>query len=175
MYNEIKSQTSMGKTTLANAKSGSMDWNAIVIKDKPETVILPEGDYNFTVMSFERGRFAGSDRISPCNKAVMMLAFTTEDGKVAKVKVELLLHSVVEWKLASFFRSIGQKKRGEAIEMHWDTVEGARGRAHVKPRTYATANGEERTVNDVAYFIDYEEKYFETVPELMVEVDEIPF
>ena len=41
--------------------------------------------------------------------------------------------------------------------MNWGKVLGARGRAHFKPRSY-TKDGQERQVNDVAYFIDYDEK-----------------
>ena len=40
--------------------------------------------------------------------------------------------------------------------MDWNKVVGARGKAHIKPRTY-TKDGEERQVNDVDHFLDYEE------------------
>ena len=40
-------------------------------------------------------------------------------------------------------------------ERKWLMVPGCRGRAHITQRTYMK-NGQERTVNDVAYYIDPE-------------------
>ena len=34
-----------------------MDWNDSIEEDGQEYIILPEGDYNFRVTNFERGRF----------------------------------------------------------------------------------------------------------------------
>lgn len=39
-----------------NAMGYELDWNAQIENDRPEYVTLPEGDYNFEVVSFERGR-----------------------------------------------------------------------------------------------------------------------
>ena len=39
--------------------------------------------------------------------------------------------------------------------MDWNKVVGARGKAHIKPRAY-TKDGEERQVNDVDRFLDYD-------------------
>lgn len=165
----------MQKLDLSNENNGCLEWDAILDKDNPDTVILKEGDYNFKVASFTRARFVGSDKIPPCNKASLVLLVATTDGKEVKVKVELLMHTMVSWKVSAFFRSIGQKKRGEAASMNWNAVQGAVGRAHFKPRTYKAANGDERTVNNVAYFIDYDENYFLDSPDFFVEVDELPF
>lgn len=44
--------------------------------------------------------------------------------------------------------------------MDWNKVIGANGRAYFKQRTYTNSNGEERTVNDLANFIDYDPKFF---------------
>ena len=158
-----------------NEKNEGLAWNYRLTDDGLEFYILPKGYYNFVIDNFERGRFAGSEKIGPCNKAILTLAVTTDDGKTVKVKTELLLHSSLESKLSSFFRSIGLKKRGEAMIMDWNAVQGAKGRAYFNPRTYKTASGEERTVNNVAYFVDYDEKYFADVPDLFIDVEDIPF
>ncbi len=50
----------------------------------------------------------------------------------ATARVDLLLYRTLEWKIASFFRAIGQKKLGEKVSMDWNKVLGARGRAHEK-------------------------------------------
>ena len=53
----------------------------------------------------------------------------------------------------AFFRSIGQKKKGERLKMNWFDVIGRLGRAHFKPRTYVK-DGEERQTNSLVRFID---------------------
>ena len=65
------------------------------------------------------------------------------------------MYRTLEWKLASFFRAIGQKKSGERLVMDWTKVMGARGRAHFKPRTY-TSNGSEHTTNSVDRYYDFD-------------------
>ena len=83
-----------------------MDWNDF-IENEGELTTLPEGDYDFTVTSFEKGQHAGSAKIPPCNKAILELTFRAPDGSRGKCKDFLLLHDSVEWKLCAFFRSIG--------------------------------------------------------------------
>lgn len=107
-----------------------MDWNDY-IENEGELVTLPEGDYDFTVTSFEKGQHAGSAKIPPCNKAILELTFRAPNGSRGKCKDFLLLHDSVEWKLCAFFRSIGQKQHGKGITMDWSKVQGAKGRAHV--------------------------------------------
>ena len=133
-----------------------MNWDDVIENDGQEYILLPEGAYNYRVTHFARGQFPGGPKIPPCPKAGLTLTVDTEQG-TATARVDLLLYRTVEWKMAAFFRSIGQKKHGEKTVMNWGKVLGARGRAHFKPRSY-TKDGQERQVNDVAYFIDYDEK-----------------
>ena len=51
-----------------------MDWNDY-IENEGELTTLPEGDYDFTVTSFEKGQHAGSAKIPPCNKAILEFTF----------------------------------------------------------------------------------------------------
>lgn len=132
-----------------------MDWDDVIQDDGQEFVVLPEGDYTFTVTNFERGRFPGSAKIPACNKATISINIDNDKG-VANARFDLILYRTLEWKIASFFRCIGQKKHGEKVVMNWNGIVGARGRAHIKPRTY-TKDGEERQVNDVDRFFDYDE------------------
>ena len=136
-----------------------MDWNDSIENDGQEFVLLPEGEYNFTVTNFERGRFPGGPKIPPCNKASITLNIDTDEG-LAIVKFDLLLYRTLEWRISSFFRSIGQKQHGERLTMDWNKVVGSRGRARFKQRSYIDANGDERFVNDVDRFIDYKEEFF---------------
>lgn len=157
--------------------NGALDWDGVLEGDGQEFITLPEGDYIFTVTNFERGRFPGSAKIGPCNKATLNLQVKTDAG-VANVKADLILHQKMEWQLSAFFRCIGQKKRGERLVMNWNAVPGACGRAHFKPRTYTDREGNERQVNDVDKYYDWDEGYM--TPEVVMkplddEHDELPF
>jgi len=132
-----------------------MDWDDVLESDGAEFVVLPEGDYTFTITNFERGRFPGSAKIPACNKATISINIDNDIG-VATARFDLILYRTLEWKIASFFRCIGQKKHGEKVAMNWNGIIGARGRAHIKPRTYQKGN-EDRQVNDVERFYDYDE------------------
>jgi len=115
-------------------------------------VLLDEGDYEFTVTNMERTRFNGTAKTRACFMAKLTLKVVTEDGN-ALVNSNLLLLASQEWKLAAFFRSIGQKKPGEALKPNWDAVKGSIGRAHIKQRSYTGNDGKERKVNDVDSFL----------------------
>lgn len=154
-----------------------LDWNDAIESNGQDFVILEEGDYNFEVTAFERGHFPGGPKIPPCNKATLTLQVTT-DGGVAVIKTDLLLYKTVEWKLSSFFRSIGQKKHGERLVMDWNHVVGARGRAHFKPKTFVGRDGSDRQANELIRFYDWDEQYFPAQSELAVvtdDDDELPF
>ncbi len=131
-----------------------MDWNDTLESDGQEFIVLPEGDYTFTVTGFERGRFPGSAKLPPCNKATLTIRIDNDQGP-ATARFDLILYRTLEWKIAAFFRCIGQKKHGEKLAMDWSSLPGARGRAHIRPRSYTTRDGEERQVNDVVRFYDY--------------------
>ncbi len=154
-----------------------LDWDDAIESDGQEFVILEEGDYNFTVTDFERGRFPGGAKIPPCNKAALTLQVKTPDG-VAICRTDLLLYKTMEWKLSAFFRCIGQKKHGERLVMDWNRVIGSRGRAHFKPRAYTDRDGNERQANDLDRFYDWDEKFFPAEESQFVEItddDDLPF
>jgi hypothetical protein len=144
---------------MENNQNMIMDWNDAIVEDGQEFITLEEGDYNFTVTAFERGRFPGSTKIPACNKATITVAVDTPEGR-ASVRFDLILYRTLEWRISAFFRCIGQKKHGERLVMDWNKVIGSRGRAHFKPRTYTNSYGEEKTANDVDRFIDYDPQFF---------------
>lgn len=125
-----------------------MDWGDVIESDGQEHKVLPEGDYDFTITKFERGRFPGSPKIPPCNKAILTL-----NVNGVTIKTDLILYKTLEWKLAAFFRSIGQKKHGEKLTMDWNKVEGANGRARISIRKYERG-GQTYEINDVAEWLD---------------------
>ena len=154
-----------------------MDWGDTIESDGQEFVILEEGDYNFTVTNFERGRFPGSAKIPACNKAALTLQVQTADSKLATIKFDLILYRSLEWRISSFFRCIGQKKQDERLAMDWNKAVGERGHARFKPRTYTNRDGEERQVNDVDKFYDWDEKYFPAEAKFteISDTDELPW
>jgi len=132
-----------------------MNWDDTLESDGQEFVLLPEGDYTFTVTGFERDRFAGKNDIPPCNRARLTLRIDNDLGP-ATVRYDLLLYRPLEWKIAAFFRAIGQKKRGEKVVMDWNRVQGARGRAHLRPKEFIGRSGDTRKTNEVVHFYDYD-------------------
>lgn len=142
-----------------NNQNMCMGWDDAIENDGHDFIILPEGDYNFTVTGFERGRFPGSTKIPACNKAVLTLEVKVPEG-IAYVKTDIILYRSLEWKISSFFRCIGQKKHGERLTMNWNAVLGSRGRAHFKPRTYIGNDGQEHQTNEPDRFYDWDDKYF---------------
>lgn len=161
-------------------KNMLMDWGDSIENEGSEFITLEEGDYVFKVTNFERGRYIGSAKIPPCNKATITVEVKTEKG-IAMAKFDLILYRSLEWKLCSFFRSIGQKKHGEKLTMDWNKVLNSYGKAHFKPRTYTNNFGDEKMVNDVEKFIDYDEEFMknyqfdEVSKSLDISDDDLPF
>ena len=141
-----------------------MGWNDMLDNDKQEFVVLPEGDYLFTVTGFERGQYQGGPKIPACPKAVLTLTIDNDQGP-ATARVILLLHRQVAWKVSDFFISIGQMKRNEKASMNWNQVLGARGKGHFRPREYTSGDGEIRKINDLERFIDYDPREHMTAVE----------
>lgn len=160
---------------IRNNQNMEMDWNDAIESDGQEFVVLEEGDYNFEVTGFERGRFPGGQKIPACNKAALTLQVKTKNG-IAICRTDLLLYRSLEWRLSAFFRCIGQKRPGERLVMDWNTVIGSRGRAHFKPRPYTDRDGNDRVANEVDRFYDWDEKYFPVTGEFTDVTDsDLPF
>lgn len=154
--------------------SGAMDWDSALENDGQEFILLPEGDYAFTVISLERGWYDGSAKMEACPTANLVLEVRTADG-TARIPVRLFLNYAVEWRMSAFFRCIGQKKHGERLVPKWNEVVGARGIAHFKPRNYTGQDGQERQANDVARWIDYDPQRMNRRPAADEMDEDIPF
>ena len=124
-----------------------LDWNDTIQNDAPDFVVLEPGEYWFTVEGFDRARHNGSEKVPPCNKAIVKLRIDTNQG-TAYLTHNLLLHSNTEGILSAFFGAIGQKKHGAPLQMNWQHVPGAVGVCKVKNHVY---NG--NTYNDVQSMI----------------------
>lgn len=135
-----------------------LDWNDEIEKDS-DFVLLPEGDYDFTVENFERGRHPGSDKLPPCNKAILKLRIDSDEGSTT-IQHNLFLHTKTEGMISAFFTAIGQKKKGEKIRMDWNSVVGSSGRCKVIQHKWKGNDGEERTSNQISRFYEKEAKSF---------------
>jgi len=133
-----------------------LGWDDEIEKEGGSFVLLPAGDYNFTVAKFERGRFQGSDKMPPCNQAKLELTIHSPEFGNVTVFHNLMLHTKTEGFLSNFFTGIGQKKPGEKLRMNWNAVTGARGRCKIIQNKY-TSKGEERVNNQVDTFYPYED------------------
>lgn len=133
--------------------SQEIGWNDEISNEGQDYILVPEGEYEFVITGFERGRFPGSAKIDPCNKATLTLSVDTPVGKTS-IRTDLILTRSLEWKLCAFFRCIGQKKHGEKLVMDWSKVVGSKGRAYIKQKKYTNNFGEEKTFNDVDRYLE---------------------
>lgn len=130
-----------------------LGWDDEISRESDFTII-PEGDYDFTVTGFERGRHDGSEKLPPCNMAIVTLAVTLPDGSTANLRHRLFLHSRCEGLLSAFFTGIGLKRKGEPLRMNWNAVPGAHGRCKITVRSWKGKNGEDMQSNDIKKFYD---------------------
>lgn len=132
-------------------------WEDEIVNESSEFVLLPEGDYDFTVTKIERTRHNGSEKMPPCNMAKVTLTVWGADDKTEIVE-NLFLCSRMEWKLSQFFLAIGLKKHGEPLKMNWTAAQGRTGKCHVYIDNYKNKNGEDRQSNKIKKYYAYDEQ-----------------
>lgn len=114
------------------------DWNDTIQKDA-EFTLLPEGLYNFTVKSYDRGRHTPNPqnpgKLPACNKATVHIQIVANEGET-ELRHNLFLHSSTEGMLSAFFGAIGQKRKGEPLRMDWNAIVGKTGVCKVGVREY---------------------------------------
>lgn len=130
-----------------------LGWDDFIEHDSPDFIILPEGDYDFEIIEFERGRHNGSEKLPPCNKAIVHIKIEGKEG-ISVIRHQLFLHTITEGLLCDFFMGIGQRKKGEKLKMNWNQVVGSKGRAKIGIRKWTNDSGEERTFNEIKRFYE---------------------
>lgn len=133
--------------------NGEFGWDSAIENDS-DFQLLPEGDYNFRIVKFERGRHNGSDKLPPCNKAILTIELWNGSAKTT-IEHNLFLHSKCEGLLCEFFTAIGQRKHGERLVPKWNEVIGSTGTCKVSVREW-TSNRDGRTMqsNDIKRFYE---------------------
>lgn len=142
-----------------------LGWDDEIEKDGSDFILLPEGDYDFTVAKFERGRFQGSSKMPACNQAKLELTVHSPEHGNVTIFHNLFLHTKTEGLLSNFFAGIGQKKKGEKLRMNWGTVIGSKGRLRLEINKYQGNDGTEKTNNQVKKFYSFEEVFGQQQPQ----------
>ena len=106
-------------------------WDGDTITRDDEFILLEPGDYPFTIEKFERSRSQGSEKMPPCNMAVIYFTVHSDQGDVT-VKDNYLLHTKFEWKLSQLFSSVGLKKKGEPCPLNFTALPGRTGTVRIK-------------------------------------------
>ena len=132
-------------------------WEDEISDEGKEFVLLPEGDYDFTVSKVDRARHNGSEKVPPCNMAKVTITIWGEKDSI-DITENLLLCNKFEWKLSQFFLALGLKKHGEPLRMNWGAVPGKRGKCHVYVDTYTKKDGSEGKSNKIKKFYAYDEQ-----------------
>jgi hypothetical protein len=138
-----------------NAEGRELGWDDLIENDSPEFIVLPEGDYDFEVSNFERARHNGSDKLPPCNKAIIHIRVETPQG-VCTIKHNLFLHTITEGMLCAFFTAIGQRKKGEKVTMNWNKIVGSKGRAKIGIHEWTNNEGKTFQSNEIKKFYEPE-------------------
>lgn len=148
-----------------------LSWDSEITKDAPEFILLPEGDYPFMVQGLEKGIYEGtSEKIGyGCPMAVLKIVVRGPEGNTS-VTDRLYLCSNMEWKLGTFFRSIGQKSHGKSYKMDWNNVIGKEGLCHVKVETWSGNDGQPKQSNKIDKYLECDAVKAPTKPE-----QELPF
>lgn len=128
--------------------SDSIGWNA-KLEDVPEDQshslyrLLPEGDYDFTVEDVNYGRTKTGN-----NMVTVKLIIKVPGENDVHVDDRLIFTVKAQWKLVSFFKSIGLFEEAQTSGMNWDHVPDRSGRLTLKHRVY-----NEKTYNQVAKYL----------------------
>lgn len=138
-------------TEITDEEERAFDWDDEITSDGQDFVLLPEGDYDFEVVSFERGQHPGSEKLPPCKKAIVHIKVT--DGKNSTTIIHnFFLHSRTEGMIGAFLVSIGQKKHDEPTRPRWKEMVGAKGRCKVVIDEFTGRNGDTLQSNKIRKF-----------------------
>lgn len=127
------------------------DWDDEIEEDGQFT-LLPEGEYEFEVKKFERGRSKAG------NKKAMLTLKVYNDSISTTIEDNISLLKTAEWKISEFFRSVGLKKHGEKLKMRWNETPGLKGRCSVTVREYEKKDGSMGKINDIERYLDPSEE-----------------
>lgn len=122
------------------------------IKNDSTFELVPDGEYDFEIKGFERGRHNGSDKMPACPKATVLIR--VDNGKNATtLRHNLFLHSKTEGLLCAYFAACGMRKKGEPLRMNFEGSVGRRGKCVVGTRNWTGNNKQAMQSNEIEKFI----------------------
>lgn len=123
-------------------------------------VLLPEGDYPFTITGLEKGIYEKpADRTTKipanCPMATVSLEFTAATGEKSTLTEKFYLYKKMQWKINQFFTAIGAPKNADGvIKMNWATVLGSHGTAKLVVNNYTDRNDKPAQNNRIKDFLE---------------------
>ena len=130
-------------------------YEGTISEEGSEFVLLPDGDYDFTVSKVTRTRHEASQNLPACNEVDVELTVWGPTDKTT-ITERFFLVRKFEWKLSQFFLSIGLKKHGEQLVMRWN-IEGSRGKCKVYIDRYKKQDGSDGQSNKIKKFYAYDD------------------
>lgn len=136
-----------------------LGWDDEVEEGSP-FVLLPEGNYPFTITGLEKGIYekpANRESKIPanCPKATVTFEFTTPTGEKSTLTENFFLYKKMQWRINQFFTSIGAPKSPEGkVRMNWGTVLGAKGAASLFVNDYTDRNNKPAQNNKIKDFLE---------------------
>jgi hypothetical protein len=119
--------------------------------NREDFVTLPAGEYPFKVVKFERGSYAGSEKIPACNKVTIGVVLDGGDKGNGYASTNFFMVDNQLWKIFRFLESVGLRQEG-TVSIPWSKVEQGvgelEGRCKTENRDY---NG--KTYTDVKTWI----------------------
>lgn len=131
------------------------------IRNEDAFTLLDAGDYEFEIVKYERARHEGSEKVPPCNKAVVTFKVCDPvSGQTTELTENFLLCNIrfLECKLSQLFLSVGLKKHGEPLRMNWQALPGKHGVCKVIVHKYNDKNGVQREINRIDKLYAYDEQ-----------------
>lgn len=151
MYKQNYQNGGYQQSPNSTPSSGALDWDS-EIEGKVDFELIPEGDYCFKVQKVDRGWFNGSEKMCPCNQAIVYLEIIV-NGEIRTLKEYFLLHERTIWKTANLYASIGLiTQEGEKVRMNWGAVPNRTGICHIGFRKYQGTDGQEHQTNEIKKF-----------------------
>lgn len=141
--------------TQFGAEYEEIGYEGVIENEDGGFVLLPDGDYDFTVNKVTRSRYEGSSKMPSCNTVSVELSVWGAQDR-ATITERFFLVKKFEWKLSQFFLSIGLKKHGEQLVMRWN-IEGYKGKCKVYIDNYKRDDGSKGQSNKIKKFYAYDE------------------
>lgn len=134
-----------------------LDWDSTIEQDEQQSfVLLPEGDYSFTVDSVARTYVGNeSEKYAGAKMAQVFLNIEVPGQESVQIRENFILHSNFAWKIGSLLLCVGLKKKGESISgNYWSRLPGTRGRCRLVQNDSKKKPGQKFNNVDVFYAPD---------------------